>query len=133
MRSEAEIRKQVTARLWRLGLFVVDGGLWLAAVFILSQIMPSGGFGQFRGLIVLLMLGWTVLLGLHTLWVLGVELREYLVRRAVEREREFYMLHGDYEKSKRDEAIPRLSDDGELIDFSVWGSEQEVVNREQRS
>jgi hypothetical protein len=118
MRTEFEIRREVESRLRRRGLLVVNGGLWLMAVFILSQIMPYSSFGTtLNGLLVLFMLGWTAALGLHTPWTIYVELREWLVRRAIDREREFYRMRDTYEKRKHSEALSHLTDDGELIDF----------------
>ena len=46
------------------------------------------------------------------------------VRSAIERERQFYLLQDAYEKRKRDEALPRLSEDGELIDFPEERAEE---------
>jgi hypothetical protein len=66
--------------------------------------------------------GLTYLGVLHTAYVLYVELRERLIRSAIERERQFYLLRDNYEKQKRSEAPDdnsrlRLTDDGELIDY----------------
>src|SRR5664279_3117144 len=86
-------------------------------------------------LFVFFMLAWLGLVGLHTLRVLYVELREWLVRRAVERERQFYVLQDAYEKRKHgesfsraaDDTFPRSTDDGELIDFPVSQDQHEEV------
>lgn len=121
MRTEFEIRREVERRLRRRGLFVLNGGLWLMVVFILAQIVPYASFGTtLRGLLVLFMLGWTGVVGLHFLRTVYVELREWLVARAIERERAFYQMRDIYEKRKYDEIPPRLMNDGELIDFPDW-------------
>lgn len=126
MRSEAEIRSEVLKRFHRWVFLVLNGGLWVAAVFILSQMMPARSFGTtLNGLIVLSMLAWTGLLGLHFLRTIYVELREWLVRRAVERERQLYLAGYFQEKRKRREAPPRLGDDGDLVDFPA--DEDETV------
>lgn len=118
MRSEAEIRRQVETRLKRRGLLFLDGGLWLAVVFILSKIMPYSSFGTtLNSLLAVFMFLWTGIIGLHFLRTVYVELREWLVRRAIERERQFFQMRDAHEKRKRDDALPRLSDDGELFDF----------------
>lgn len=140
MRSEVDIRREVEAHLRRRGLFLLDGGLWAAAVVFLWQFTRYSGFGTtLSGLIVLFMLGWTAALGLHFLRTVYVEVREWLVRRAIQREREFYVLQDAYEKRKRDFTPARLENrsdarlgnsrdftdarlenDGELIDFPGW-------------
>jgi hypothetical protein len=132
MRSEAEIRKAVETRLKRWGLLLVNGGLWAAVVFVLSQIMPNAGISSgWRGFFSVLMLVWTPVLGLHILSVLYVELREYLVRRAVGRERELYLMRENDDKRKRDRAVSRLElgEDGELVDFPM----SEDTNYERRN
>ena len=128
MRSEDEIRREVEGRLRRRGLLIVDGGLWLLVGFGLFE------YTQYRSVpfsepwptvLIFFMLFWGALLGLHTLAVLYIEVREWMVRRAIEREREFYALQNAYEKRKRDdsasrsmdEAPPRIAEDGELITF----------------
>lgn len=131
MRSEAEIRKQVEDHLKRRLLLVLDGGLWLAAVFFLWRYSITSSLGSFEGLAILFMLGWTGIVGLHTLRTIYVELREYLVKRAIERERRTYVTFSDDEtmKRKHDDAIPRLSDDGELIDFEFADAEPRKTDR----
>jgi hypothetical protein len=124
MRSEAEIRREVETRLLRRGLLLLNGGLWAAAVFILSIVMPRGTLGTtLTGLLTVGMLAWTLVLLLHAFRVVYVELRERLVNSAIERERQFYLLRENYEKQKRseereraDSAFVHLSDDGELVD-----------------
>ena len=134
MRSEAEIRRDVVTRLRRRGLFVLNGGLWLMTVFVLSQIMPYASFGTtVRGFLILFMFGWTAALGLHTLWTIYVELREWLVRRAIDREREFYRMRDSYEKRKYVEALPNLAADGELIDFPMLDNEDAYAQRSRDS
>jgi hypothetical protein len=63
--------------------------------------------------------------------VFYVELREYLVRRAIERARHLSRDEGAYEKRKHDDALPRLElgEDGELVDFPM----REDTNYERRS
>ncbi len=127
MRSDAEIRKQVEDRLKRRLLFVADGGLWLVTMIVLWQVSAYSSFGGFSGVIALIMLAWLGIVGLHFLRTVYVELRDYLVNRAIERERRYYVTRDEYaddtyyEKRKRDSdaAIPRLelNDDGELVDF----------------
>lgn len=125
-RSEAEIRNDVTNRLKRRGLLLLNGGLGVLAVFLLYQFTRFRSFGEpWATLILLFMLGWFVLGILHTAAVVYVELREWLVRSAIERERQFYLLRDNYEKQKRAEIRDRdydtarlsISDDGELIDY----------------
>ena len=136
MRSEAEIRKQVEDHLKRRGLWVVDAGLWLLAVFFLWTFMPNVGLSTtFKGLTALFMVAWTGVLGAHTLRTIYVELREYLVRRAIERERRYYVMGDEYGKRKRDEAISRLEvgDDGELVDFPDREQDENYAQRSRNS
>lgn len=125
-RSEAEIRSDVERRLKRRGLLLLNAGLGVLAVFLLYQFTRFRSFGEpWATLILLFMLGWFVLGILHTAAVLYIELRERLVRSAIERERQFYLLRDNYEKQKRAEIRERdfdtsrlgISDDGELIDY----------------
>ena len=139
MRSEAEIRKQVETRLHRWGLLALNLILWVGAAKLLYGFSQYSSFGRFDGLIVLMMVGWAVLVGLHALRTFYVEGREWLVKRAIEREKQFYLRQNAYIKRKRDESasLPdesRLSlpdedgkysgvpfrhkpDDGVLVDF----------------
>ncbi len=94
MRSEAEIRKQVEARLKRWLFLIADGGLWFAAVFFYRS---SGGFlnlGQFAGAGSLLLTLWFVVVGLHTLWTFYATLRDWLVA-ARHRARAPLLRHGE--------------------------------------
>ena len=132
-RTEAEIRSEVTSRLRRLSLLLLDGGLWLAAVLILSQLMPGRSFGTtLNGLITISMLGWTIIVVLHIIRVAYIEMRERLVRSAIERERQFYLLRENYEKRKRteernyDDSLLRISDDGELVDYPQQNTKEKV-------
>ena len=125
-RTEAKIRSEVPNRLKRRGLLLLNGGLGVLAVFLLYQFTRFSSFGEpWSTLILLFMLGWFVLGILHTAAVAYVELRERLVRSALERERQFYLLRDNYEKQKRaeirerdlDASYLRIADDGELIDY----------------
>ncbi len=88
MRSEAEIRKQVETRLRRWGLLALNGILWVgAAKLILVYSQTHGFYANQSDIILLIMLGWVSLVGLHALRTIYVELREYLVRRAIRQER----------------------------------------------
>ncbi|MBI1256329.1 MAG: hypothetical protein GC204_02555 [Chloroflexi bacterium] len=126
MRSEQEIRREVEGRLKRRGLLLLDGGLGALVVFFLYQFSRYRSFGDpWAGLILLFIFGWFAFGILHTAYVLYVEAREWLVQRAITREREFYALKMAYEKRKRDDSFslneygsrPRISEDGELISF----------------
>ncbi len=142
MRSEAEIRKQVEARLKRWLYLIADGGLWLTAVFLYWR-GSGGGFlnlGQFTGAGSLFLTLWFVAVGLHMLWVLYATLRDWLVGRAVEHERRYYVMSStpdDAEKPKRqapaahDTAVSRLelTNDGELIEFDDLDAEDSYVPR----
>jgi hypothetical protein len=125
-RTDAEIRSEVTNRLKRRSLLLLNGGLGVLAVFLLYQFTRFRSFGEpWATLILFFMLGWFVLVILHTAAVVYVELRERLVRSAIERERQFYLLRDNYEKQKRTEIREHdygasrlgISDDGELIDY----------------
>jgi hypothetical protein len=111
MRSEQEIRREVETRLRRRGLLIVDSGLWLLVVFAIFSYSERYTFGSYAEVVVLFMLFWGALLGLHTLAVLYIEVREWLVRRAIQREREFYVLKNTYEKQKRDDSASRCTKD----------------------
>lgn len=118
MRSDVEIRREVEARLRRRGWLMLDGGGWIAAVVLLALTMPNNSFGtSLVGLILVSMLAWTGVLGLHVLRTLYVEVREWMVRRAIDQEYQMYRIREAVEKHKRDDAAARLSSDGELVDF----------------
>ncbi len=126
MRSEVEIRRQVEARLHRWLFLLLHGGLWTAVGFGLyfysrRVIVPSGWVDS----AIMVMLLWAGLVGLHVLRTVYVELREYVVRRAVDRERQHYQARDIYEKPKRLEA----SDDGELIELAAWRDEDAQRSR----
>ncbi len=131
MRSEAEIRKQVEARLKRWLFLIIDGGGWLSATFILWQTASYRSFGQFSGAVAIFMLLWLGVVGLHFLRTIYVELRDWLVHRAVERERRYYVMSSDAEKPKREADVTRLelTDDGELIEFDDLEAEDSYVQR----
>lgn len=125
IRSEAEIRSEVSARLRRRGLLLLDGGLGALTVFLIYTYTGYRSLGEpWATLVILFLCGWFVLGVIHTAAVLYAELRERLVRSAIERERQFYLLRDNYEKQKRSEAWDdeysrlRIADDGELVDFS---------------
>ena len=133
MRSEAEIRREIEARLRRRGLLLLNGGLWSAAVFILSQIFPSRSLGTtLTSLIVLWMLAWTAVLGLHFLRTVYVELREWLVRRAIDREQRIYYVNSTYEKRKRVDVLPPLEDDEEIIEDALVDFPEAVRRKRER-
>jgi len=110
MRSEGEIRREVEGRLRRWGLLILNGILWVGAAKLLYGYSEYGNFGRFSGAVVLFMLVWAALVGLHVLRTLYVEGKEWLVKRAIAREREFYRLQSVYEKRKRGESAS-LPDD----------------------
>lgn len=117
MRSEAEIRRQVAARFRRWAFLLLDGGLWLVTMYGRVQLEHTYGLAILRGDSGNnILLGWSVLFIAHLLYMLYVETRDLLVRRAVTHE-----YHHEKRKHKRDETVaPRsamLADDGELIDF----------------
>ncbi len=108
MRSEAQIRKQVEARFRRWSLLVLNGILWVGAAKLIYVFSQSHSFpSRADDVGILFMVGWLVLFGLHFLRTVYVEMREYLVRRAVERERASFELHDAYEKRKHDQAPRR--------------------------
>ncbi len=110
MYSEMTIARQVEARLNRRLLLVADGSGWAFFLWVFKYT----SFAHFEGMAVLLALIWTGVLGLHFLWTVYAELRDWLVQRAIKHEQRFYVA----EKPKRT-ARPRLdlADDGELIDY----------------
>ena len=122
MRSEAEIRRQVETRLHRWGMLALNAILWIgAAKLIDAYIQYASFYGGARDGIVLVMVLWLSLIGLHALWVFYREIREGLVRWAIAREHQVYGWQPMDEKPKRRESasLPdesRLSlpvDDGE--------------------
>lgn len=128
MRSEAEIRKQVETRLRRWGLVALNGILLIGAAKLIFAYSQNHDFmGSQADVIIALMIGWVALVGLHFLRTVYVELREYLVRRAIDQERN--STHAAYEKPKHDETQLSLSDDGELADFLTWYQEDEYAQR----
>lgn len=119
MRSEAEIRREVESRLKRRGLVLLHGALWViitTSLYLYARVQntPVGWSTSavfFMGL-------WACLIGLHAFTVIYVELRERLVRKAIERERKHYQI-GDtyYGKRKRVDDPPLLlEDDGEIVE-----------------
>ena len=138
MRSEGEIRHEVETRLRRWGFLALNGILWVGAAKLIYGYSQYDNFGRFSGVVVLFMLGWLVLVGLHALRTIYVEGREWLVRRAIAREREFYVLQNAYEKPKRDESVslsddarPSLqAEDGELVDFPFSHESEPKVKNE---
>lgn len=120
MRSEADIRREVEGRLRRRGLFVLNAVLWAGTAALLWITAAYVSFGGFAGLVIWLMIAWAGVVGLHFLRTVYVELREWLVRRAINNERRTYVMRDEYdiEKPKR-ASVSRLemTDDGELIDF----------------
>lgn len=135
MRSEAEIRKHIEDHLKRRGLWVVDAGLWLLAVFVFRESMLGGYSTTVNYLATLFMLAWMAALGAHTLRTVYVELRDYLVNRALEREQHYYVMEDGRSKRKRNEARPRLAidDDGELVDFLAEDEEESYAQRSRDS
>jgi hypothetical protein len=139
MRSEAEIRRQVETRLRRWGLLALNGILWIGAAKLLYGFAQYSSFGRFDGLIVLLMVGWAVLLGLHALRTFYVEGRERLVQWAIKREHQVYGWQPLDEKPKRAESASRpaesrvslQADDGELVDFP-FSQEADVKAKHER-
>lgn len=121
MRTESEIRKQVELRFRRWALLLLNGGAWIvigAGLYLYSRYVgvPVGWLDS----VVLVLMLWGGLVGLHLMRTVYVELREWLVRRAIERERAFYRMRDTYEKRKHSEALPNLTEDGELIDYPDW-------------
>jgi hypothetical protein len=121
MRSDIEIRREVETRLRRRGLLVLNGGLGALVVLFLYQYTTYRSLGEpLATLVILFMLGWFFLGVIHATAVLYIEMRDRLVRSAIERERQFYLLRDHYEKQKRsreDAARLRRLDDGELVDY----------------
>ena len=125
MRSDIEIRREVETRLRRRGLLVLNGILWGASGLMSYFYVEMNGLATaLSSYLFFFMLAWTFILGLHVLRVVYVELRERMVRSAIERERQFYLLRDHHEKQKRSEARERenaaslrLLDDGELVDY----------------
>lgn len=121
MRSEAEIRRQVDGRFRRWAALTFNGGLWAAVALGLYFYSERASFPpDLVAPVIAFMVIWAAVVGLHFLYSLYTETRESVVQKAIEREREFYLLRADYEKRKRDDAPARLSDDGELVDFADW-------------
>ncbi len=136
MRSEAEIRTEVETRLRRRGLLILNGGMWAAVVFFLFEYTRSRSLGlgePWTTMLILFLLAWLAVIGVQTIRVLYVEMREWLVRYAIERERELYMERGAYEKRKHDQALSRRSDDGELVAFPLWDVEDKDAQRSPNS
>ena len=104
MYSEIAIARQVEMRLNRRVLLVADAGAWVFYLWVFKYT----SFAHFEGMAVLIALLWMGVLGLHFLWTIYVELRDWLVRRAIEHERHFYVA----EKPKRGRVTPP-----ELIDY----------------
>lgn len=130
MRSEAEIRKQINVRFRRWAALAFNGGLWAAVAMGLYFYSERANFSpDLVAPVIAFMVIWAAVVGLHFLYSLYTETRESLVQKAIEREREFYLLRADYEKRKRDEALPELADDGELIDFADWQDEDAYAKR----
>lgn len=125
MRSDIEIRREVETRLRRRGLLLLNGALWAGAVLASYLYVERYSLANaLSSYLFFFMLAWTFVLGLHFLRLLYVELRERMVRSAIERERQFYLLRDHFEKQKRSEtrkredaASLRLLDDGELVDY----------------
>ncbi len=93
MYSEIAISRQVEARLNRRVLLVADGSAWMFFLWVFK----FTSFARFEGMAVLIALIWTGVLGLHFLGMAYIELRDWLVRRAIEHERRAYVA----EKPKR--------------------------------
>src|ERR1700710_1879062 len=91
MRSEVEIRRQVETRLHRWGLLTLNAILWGGAAKLIDAYVQYASFyGGARDGIVLVMVLWLNLIGLHALWVFYGEIRERLVRWAITREHQVY-------------------------------------------
>jgi hypothetical protein len=120
MRSEAEIRREVEQRFNRWVFLFMNGGLWIVVGAGLSlysryQGVPAGWIDS----VLLFLMFWGLLVGLHFLRTVYVEKRDWLVRRAIEHERKAYLLGNTYDKRKRGETLPRLSDDVNIEDALV--------------
>ena len=124
MRSEAEIRKQVEARLRRWALVLLNVILFVGVIKGLALFTSVRTDGLSQTDLILLTL-WASLIGLHVLRTVYIEVREIAVRRAVVGESKQYQQHEHYEKRKHDDALLRLGDDGELIDFPLVDNEDE--------
>ncbi len=110
MYREISIREQVEARLDRRLLFAADAGAWLFYLWVFKYT----SFAHFEGMAVFLALIWMGVLGLHFLWTFYAELRDWLVQRAVERERRYaFAQDAIYEKPKRARRF-ELIDDAEF-------------------
>jgi hypothetical protein len=124
---EAAIRKQVTAKMRRRMLLVVNAILWFT--FIVVTNMTPGPIEP-------LALAWFVALFFHGLYVAHVELTERAIRLHVEREQNAYyreiaeavLQERDFDKLKRSERLT-LNDDGELVDVPA---EDESWSRRKR-
>src|SRR5687767_243153 len=102
MRSETEIRSEVSARLWRRSLWLLDAGLGALTVFLVYMFTRYRSFGEpWASIVIVFLFGWFMLGIVHTTYFLYVEIRERLVHSAIERERQFYLLRENYEKQKR--------------------------------
>ena len=125
MRSEAEIRREVEKRFHRWVFLLLNGGLWLvvgAGLYFYSryQGVPAGWLDS----VILFLMLWGLLVGLHLFRTFYVESREWLVsraiaREAIARERRYYDIGDTYAKPKRRETLPRLSDDEIIEDESI--------------
>jgi hypothetical protein len=131
MRSEAEIRKQTVTRMRRLFLLTLNGGLWITAALAIYLYTRDHAFmGALQVTVGLGMLIWMTVIGLMAARTVYVEVTEFVVYRAIERERRDYLMRETYEKRKRDDASLRLSDDGELIDWNA--DEREAKAKHER-
>jgi hypothetical protein len=123
MRSEAEIRREIEGRLRRRGLLLLHGALWAIITFSLYAYARYQGVPVGWGTSATFFMGlWALIVGLHAFWLIYAELRDRLVRQAVERERQLYLAGYFHEKRKRSAASPRLPDEDDsledtLIDF----------------
>jgi hypothetical protein len=134
MRSEAEIRREIESRLRRRGLLIVHGAIWAAvttSLYLYARVqgVPVGWTNS----AVFFMSLWAFIVGLHAFYVIYVELRERLVRKAIERERKYYQM-GDayYGKRKRFEALPPLEDDEDDSEDALVDFPEEVRRKRER-
>jgi hypothetical protein len=98
-------------------LLALNGILWVGtAKLIDAYIQNTNFYSGVRDVIVLMMVAWLNLVGLQALWVLYREIRERLMRWAIEQAQPSYRRDAD-DKRKRDQAALMLADDGELVDF----------------
>ena len=104
----------MSANVKRWRLLALNGILWVGAAKLIDAYIQNAYFySSVRDVIVLVMVAWLMLMGLHALWVFYKDLRERLMRWAIEQAQPSYG-----HKRKRDHAVPFLNDaDGELIDF----------------